>query len=80
MNLAWQRLFIASLLLALPLYAQAQHIPAEIVLGALSPIVVVILAVIVGWLERSWRSGTVNGGVGLAGRSLRVCPPTTRYR
>ena len=48
MNLAWQRLFIASLLLALPLYAQAQHIPAEIVLGALSPIVVVILAVIVG--------------------------------
>ena len=53
---------IASLSL-LPGIANAQHIPIWLVVGALSPVVVILLAVILGVLSRSWWIGAVHTGL-----------------
>ena len=40
--------------------AQAQRVPTSLALVALSPLVVVVLATVLGVLVRSWRVGTLH--------------------
>ena len=50
-------------LLFLPGIAHAQHIPLSFVVAALSPLLVIVFAVILGVVSRSWRVGTVHAGL-----------------
>jgi hypothetical protein len=52
----------ASLLL-LPGVAYAQYVPIWLVAAALSPVVVVLFAIILGALSRSWRIGALHTGL-----------------
>lgn len=46
----------------LPSVVYAQRIPVWFAAAALSPIVMLILAALLGWLYRSWRVGLAHGG------------------
>lgn len=50
-------------LVLLPRDAAAQYIPPWLVVGALSPLAVLALAVLLGLLARSWRTGALHGGL-----------------
>jgi hypothetical protein len=54
---------IALLLAGLPLTAHAQHIPPWVVVGALSPIVVLLLCALLGWLARSARLAALHAAM-----------------
>lgn len=56
---------IASLSL-IPGIAYAQHVPTWLVVSALSPLVVILFAIILGILTRSWRIGAVHTGLVIA--------------
>ena len=53
---------IASLAL-LPGIAYAQYVPIWLVVAALSPVVVILFAVMLGVLTRSWRIGALHTGL-----------------
>jgi hypothetical protein len=50
----------------LPETAYAQHIPTWFAVAVLSPLVVILLAIILGILSRSWRIGATHTGLILA--------------
>jgi len=52
-----------ALLLLAPRLAHAQHLSVAIVAGALSPVAVCVLAVLVGFVARSWRLGAMHVAV-----------------
>lgn len=54
------------LLLILPGTALAQNIPPEIAALALSPVLVLLLAIVLGAVNRSWRVGFMHSGLVLA--------------
>lgn len=49
--------------LTLPGTAFAQNVPPVIVAMALSPLLVIVLAVVLGVVSRSWRVGAVHAGL-----------------
>jgi intracellular septation protein A len=49
--------------LLLPGIACAQHVPLIIVAAALSPLLIILFAVILGVLVRSWRTGAAHAGL-----------------
>ena len=49
--------------LTVPGTAQAQHIPPIIVALALSPVLVLMLAVVLGIVMRSWKAGLSHSGL-----------------
>jgi hypothetical protein len=49
--------------LTVPGTAQAQHIPPTIVALALSPVLVLLLAVVLGIVKRSWKAGLAHAGL-----------------
>ena len=53
---------LAFLLLA-PEIAHAQQIPTSIALAALSPLVTVVLAILLGMVSGNWRVGTLHVGL-----------------
>ena len=56
----------AVILGALPVSAHAKYIPPWLVVAALSPIVVLFLCVILGFLTRSVRTGVLHAAIVLA--------------
>jgi hypothetical protein len=56
---------LASLSL-LPETVYAQHIPTWFAVAVLSPLAVILLAIILGILSRSWRTGATHAGLILA--------------
>ena len=57
-----QSLFAALIATASP-SAHAQHVPAAIAIAAVSPILFLLLAAVLGWMERSLLSGLVHTGL-----------------
>lgn len=53
----------AGLLGALPLPAHAQHIPTWLIAAVLSPILVLGLCAILGWVRRSVRAGALHAAL-----------------
>ncbi len=51
---------VAVILGALPFSAHAQYIPPWLIVSALSPLLVILLCIIFGWLTRSVRNGALN--------------------
>lgn len=47
----------------LPGIVYAQHVPGIIVLAVLSPLAVITLAVVLGFLVRSWKTGLTHVGL-----------------
>ena len=47
----------------IPGIAHAQHIPLWLVAAALSPLLVIVLAIVLGFLTRSWRVGVAHTGL-----------------
>lgn len=56
-------LILAVVLALLPFSARAQYIPPWLIVGALSPFLVILLCIILGWLNRSLRIGTVHAAI-----------------
>lgn len=54
---------LAVVLGALPFSAHAQYIPAWMVVGALSPLLAILLCIILGWLNRSVRIGALHAAI-----------------
>lgn len=54
------RLSGSAFVLLLPGTAQAQQVPTSLAMVALSPLVVVVLAALLGMVARSWRVGILN--------------------
>lgn len=47
----------------MPGTAMAQRIPTEIALAAVSPLLVIALALVLGWLTHSWRTALRHSGL-----------------
>ncbi len=56
--------------LFLPGIAYAQHVPTWLVIAALSPLVVILFAIVLGVITRSWRIGGLHTGLVFAWVSL----------
>lgn len=54
---------LAALAGMLPASAQAQYVPPALIAAALSPILVLILCAVLGWLRRSLRTGMIHAGL-----------------
>lgn len=50
----------AAPLLLTPAVAHAQHIPVWLAAAALSPLLVLVLAIVLGFVARSWRVGAIH--------------------
>jgi hypothetical protein len=46
-----------------PVPAYAQEIPVWLAAAAASPVLVIVLAVVLGFVARSWRIGTLHAGL-----------------
>ncbi len=53
----------AVILGSLPFSAHAQSIPPWLVVGVLSPFLVILLCIILGWLTRSVRTGALHAAI-----------------
>lgn len=51
---------VGAVLMSFPLAAHAQHIPGWLVMAALSPVAVILLAIVLGILTRSLRAGVLH--------------------
>jgi len=55
--------FATTFLLILPGIAHAQYIPIWAVFAAISPLAVILMSIILGFLTRSWRVGAAHVGL-----------------
>jgi len=63
MRMKRKRFAALAFLTFLPGMAHAQKIPDSFVLAALSPLVVIALAIVLGFLVRSWKTGVTHVGL-----------------
>ena len=51
------------ILLLIPGIAHAQYVPFGFIAAAVSPLIVILLAIILGFVTKSWRVGTAHTGL-----------------
>ena len=63
MNVNYSKFAGLAALLCVPGVAHAQYVPPWIVAAAISPLVVIVFAIILGLVSRSWRVGVTHVGL-----------------
>lgn len=66
MRIAQARFVVLASLSLLPGVAYAQRIPTWLAVAALSPLAVILLAIVLGFATRSWRVGAAHTGLAIA--------------